>query len=87
MTGISVGATTAIALWPAVFFHSAHNAISQWLFPKFFAGGENEVWLGEGGRLPLAGYLIVGVALYLWMYRRGSSWQVLARTALEIGDD
>ena len=73
----------ARSLWPAVFFHSFHNTISQWLFPKFFAGGENELWLGEGGRLPLAGYIVVGVALYLWMCRRGPSWQALAQTALE----
>jgi CAAX protease family protein len=72
----------ARSLWPAVFFHSFHNTISQWLFPKFFAGGDNELWLGEGGRLPLAGYIVVGVALYLWMWRRGRSWQALAQSAL-----
>jgi uncharacterized membrane protein len=73
----------ARSLWPAVFFHSFHNTISQWLFPKFFAGGENELWLGEGGRLPLAGYMIVAVAMYLWMRLRGRSWQALAQPALE----
>ncbi len=26
----------ARSLWPAVFFHSFHNTISQWLFPKFY---------------------------------------------------
>ena len=46
---------------PAVFFHSFHNTISQWLFPKFFMGGDNELWLGEGGRLPLAGYIVAGI--------------------------
>jgi hypothetical protein len=45
----------ARSLWPAVFFHSFHNTISQWLFPRLFAGGENELWLGEGGLLPVAG--------------------------------
>jgi uncharacterized protein len=73
----------ARSLWPAVFFHSFHNTISQWLFPKFFIGGENEVWLGEGGRLPLAGYVAVGVALYLWMRRGSSSWRALALAALD----
>jgi hypothetical protein len=77
----------ARSLWPAVFFHSFHNTISQWLFPKFFAGGDNELWLGEGGRLPLAGYIIVGVALYLWMRLRGSSWQELVQTALETASE
>jgi len=69
----------ARSLWPAVFFHSFHNAISQWLFPKFFRGGDNELWLGEGGHLPLAGYVVAGVALYLWMRRRGRPWRELAR--------
>ena len=73
----------ARSLWPAVFFHSFHNTISQWLFPKFFMGGDNELWLGEGGHLPLAGYIVVGIALYLWMGRRGRSWHELARSALE----
>jgi uncharacterized protein len=73
----------ARSLWPAVFFHSFHNTISQWLFPKFFMGGDNELWLGEGGLLPLAGYIVVGIALYLWMVRRGRSWHDLARSALE----
>jgi hypothetical protein len=65
----------ARSLWPAVFFHSFHNTISQWLFPKLFAGGENELWLGEAGLLPVAGYMVAGVALYIWMRRRRSSWQ------------
>jgi uncharacterized protein len=69
----------ARSLWPAVFFHSFHNTISQWLFPKFFLGGENELWLGEGGYLPLAGYILVAVALYVWMRLRGPSWQALSK--------
>jgi membrane protease YdiL (CAAX protease family) len=68
----------ARSLWPAVFFHSFHNTVSQWLFPKLFAGGDNELWLGEGGLLPGAGYVVLGIALYLWMRRRGLSWQSLA---------
>ena len=74
----------ARSLWPAVFFHSFHNTVSQWLFPKFFAGGENELWLGEGGLLPTAGYLVLGIALFLWMRRRGLAWRTLSRAA-EIG--
>jgi len=73
----------ARSLWPAVFFHSFHNTISQWLFPKFFMGGDNELWLGEGGYLPLTGYIVVAIALYLWMGRRGRSWHKLACGALE----
>ena len=74
----------ARSLWPAVFFHSFHNTVSQWLFPKFFAGGENELWLGEAGLLPAAGYLVLGIALLLWMWRRGLAWRTLSRAA-EIG--
>ena len=73
----------ARSLWPAVFFHSFHNTISQWLFPKFFIGGDNELWLGEGGNLPLAGYVVASTALYVWMRRRGRSWRELTRSALE----
>ena len=75
------GSYRARSLWPAVFFHSFHNTISQWLFPKFFAGGENELWLGEGGLLPVAGYVVVGAAVFLWMRWRGPSWQALAEPA------
>jgi hypothetical protein len=46
---------------------SFHNTISQWLLPKFFAGGENEFWLGEGGLLPLSGYVVASVTVYVWM--------------------
>jgi membrane protease YdiL (CAAX protease family) len=77
------GSYRARSLWPAVFFHSFHNTISQWLFPKFFAGGDNERWLGEGGILPVTGYIVVSVTLYIWMRRRGQSWQAVARMALE----
>jgi uncharacterized protein len=42
----------ARSLWPAVFFHSFHNTISQWLFPTFFAGGDNELWLEREGIFP-----------------------------------
>jgi membrane protease YdiL (CAAX protease family) len=76
------GSYRARSLWPAVFFHSFHNTISQWLFPKFFAGGENELWLGEAGLLPVAGYVVVGAAVFLWMRWRGPSWQALAREAV-----
>lgn len=72
------GSYRARSLWPAVFFHSFHNTVSQWLFPKFFAGGENELWLGEGGLLPVGGYVVVGAAVFLWMRWRGPSWQALA---------
>jgi membrane protease YdiL (CAAX protease family) len=71
----------ARSLWPAVFFHSFHNTISQWLFPKFFAGGENERWLREGGLLPVAGYVLLGLAIFVWT-RRGPSWRVLSYGAL-----
>lgn len=71
------------SLWPAVFFHSFHNTLSQWLFPRFFAGGDNERWLGEGGLLPLCGYVVVSATLYVWMRWHGLSWQALARRALE----
>lgn len=72
----------AASLWPAVFFHSFHNTISQWLFPKFFAGSDDQLWLGETGRLPALGYVVLGAALYLWTRRRGLSWPALARRAL-----
>ena len=77
------GSYRSASLWPAVFFHSFHNTISQWLFPKFFAGGENEFWLGEGGLFPLSGYVVVAVMVYVWMRLRGQSWEALARNALE----
>lgn len=68
----------ARGLWPAVFFHSFHNTISQWLFPHFFTGGDNELWLGEGGILPLVCYWIAGVGFYAWMRLRGESWAQLS---------
>jgi CAAX protease family protein len=76
------GSYRSASLWPAVFFHSFHNTISQWLFPKLFAGGENEFWLGEGGLLPLGGYVVVSVLVYVWMRLCGQSWEALARSAL-----
>lgn len=72
----------ARSVWPAVFFHSFHNTISQWLFPKLFAGGDNELWLGEGGLLPAAGYIIFGAAVFVLMKWRGPSWQALVRAAV-----
>jgi membrane protease YdiL (CAAX protease family) len=72
----------ARSLWPAVFFHSFHNTISQWLFPHFFAGGDDERWLGESGLLPAAGYIVLGIALLIWMRRREGSWRELAQRAL-----
>jgi len=76
----------ARSLWPAVFFHSFHNTVSQWLFPKFFAGGDNERWLGEDGLLPAACYVVLGIALYLWMRGRGLTWRAVARPAAGIGE-
>jgi membrane protease YdiL (CAAX protease family) len=75
----------ARSLWPAVFFHSFHNTVSQWLFPKFFAGGDNQRWLGESGVLPAACYVVVGIGLLLWMRGRGLTWRALARPRPRIG--
>jgi len=73
----------ARSLWPAVFFHSFHNTISQWLFPRFFTVNGDQPWLqGEAGILPTLGYVVLGTAVYLWMRARGQSWQSLSREAL-----
>ena len=72
------------SLWPAVFLHSFHNTISQWLFPKFFVGGVEGLLLGESGVLPTLGYVTLGAAAYLALRRRGLSWQELARSARPI---
>jgi len=73
----------ARSLWPAVFFHSFHNTISQWLFPKFFTVSAGQPWVqGEAGILPTLGYVILGGTIYLWMRARGQSWQSLSREAL-----
>ena len=71
-------------MWPAVFFHSFHNTISQWLFPRLFAGAENEFWLGETGILPGTLYVLVGMFFYAWTRWRGPSWQVLTQRALNL---
>src|SRR5262249_27414704 len=73
----------ARSVWPAIFFHSFHNTISQWLFPKFFVVADNQPWLrGEAGILPTVGYVVLGGVLYLSMRRRGQSWRTLARQSL-----
>ena len=70
----------ARSLWPAIFFHSFHNTISQWLFPKFFLVAEGQALIrGEGGVLPMIGYIVLGLAHYIAMRRRGSSWRVFAQ--------
>jgi uncharacterized protein len=69
--------------WPAVFFHSFHNTISQWLFPKFFTVSTGQYWLqGEDGLLPMAGYVALGLFFFAAMRRQGRSWQALADDAL-----
>lgn len=72
----------ARTLWPAVFLHSFHNTISQWLYPKLFASENRALLDGEGGLLPMLGYVVLGVALFVWMRWRGPSWAELARGAL-----
>jgi len=74
----------ARTLWPAVFFHSFHNTISQWLFPKFFIGGDDSLLLGETGLLPAIGYVVIGVAVLLALRREGPTWSELARSARPI---
>jgi membrane protease YdiL (CAAX protease family) len=70
----------ARSLWPAIFFHGFHNTISQWLFPKFFLVAEGQALIrGEGGVLPMIGYIVLGLAHYIAMRRHGSSWRVFAQ--------
>jgi hypothetical protein len=81
--GEEIGWHRARSLWPAVFFHSFQNTISQWLFPRFFAVSGTHLWLtGEMGLLPVAGYGVLAVALYLRMRRQGLSWTVYANRSL-----
>jgi membrane protease YdiL (CAAX protease family) len=76
----------ARSLWPAVFLHSFHNTISQYLFPRLFAVGPGQMWLqGESGILPMLGYLAVGAVIYVRMRAGGLSWQQLADTAMANG--
>jgi CAAX protease family protein len=73
----------ARSLWPAVFFHSFHNTISQWLFPKFFTVDAGQIWLqGEDGLLPMAGYVALGLFVVAATRRRRQSWHALAHDAL-----
>ena len=73
----------ARSVWPAVFFHSFHNTISQWLFPKLFTVDQGQLWLdGESGLLPTMGYVVLGAAMYLGMRRRHGSWPEFARRSL-----
>jgi uncharacterized protein len=72
----------ARSLWPAVFLHSFHDTVSQWLFPKFFIGDEDQLVLGEGGILPMAGYVVLGLVVCVAMWRRGPSWAQLASRAV-----
>jgi membrane protease YdiL (CAAX protease family) len=73
----------AQSLWPAVFLHSFHNTISQWLFPKLFTVSDNQLWLrGEMGLLPTIGYIVIGTAMYAWMRLRGQTWETRSREAL-----
>lgn len=69
----------ARSLWPAVFFHSFHNTISPWLFPRFFIVSADQPWVqGEAGILPTLGYVVLGATVYLSMRARGESWRSLA---------
>jgi membrane protease YdiL (CAAX protease family) len=72
------------SLWPAVFFHSFHDTISQWLFPKFFIGGDESLLLGETGLLAAIGYAVLGVAVLRALRREGPPWAELARSARPI---
>jgi CAAX protease family protein len=73
----------ARSLWPAVFFHSFHNTISQWLYPRLFTVSQDQPWLrGEMGLLPMIGYVVLGTSMYAWMRLRGQSWASFSREAL-----
>ena len=73
----------ARSLWPAVFFHSFHNTISQWLFPRLFTVSQDQPWLrGEMGLLPMLGYIVLGTSMYAWMRLRGHTWESVSREAL-----
>jgi hypothetical protein len=54
------------------------------LFPKFFVGGNESLWLGETGLLPTIGYVVIGVAVLLALRCEGPSWHQLARSARAI---
>jgi CAAX protease family protein len=78
----------ARSVWPAIFFHSFHNTISQWLFPKFFTvAAEQSLLRGESGVLPAIGYLVLAASLWLSMRRRGVTWQTLSRIAVRLKPD
>jgi hypothetical protein len=72
-----VGVTGAVATVDGV-----RVGIRPALFPRLFAGGENELWLGETGFLPAAFYVVAGAAFYAYMRWRGPSWRALTQRVL-----
>jgi membrane protease YdiL (CAAX protease family) len=73
----------ADSIWPAIFFHSFHNLVSQWLYPKLFAEVGQGVMLGEFGVLPIASYGVATGLGFISMYRKKLSWEQLAVSAIE----
>jgi hypothetical protein len=65
------------SIWPAFWFHTIHNGLSQAIFPKLFSGGEDQLFIGETGLLPTLAYLLVAVVILLRMKKRGQSWSAL----------
>jgi membrane protease YdiL (CAAX protease family) len=63
------------SVWPAVWFHAAHNLLSQNIFPALFQGTEKSVWLQEAGILPVAAYCAIAAALLLSGRHRPSTLQ------------
>jgi len=71
-----------VSIWPAFWFHSIHNGLSQAIFPKLFSGGGDHLRLGESGLLPTLAYAVVAVVIVVRMRRRGQGWSELSRGAL-----
>lgn len=61
------------SMWAAVWVHTWHNTLSQTLFPKALGAG-SDIWLGESGILPSAGYAVAAILCVLAARRSAGSF-------------
>ena len=71
------------SIWTAIWFHTYHNGLSQFVFPRAFGGDAGHEVLGEFGLFPVAAYILAAFALFLVLRLKKLTRRQLADKALK----
>lgn len=73
------------SVWTAIWLHTYHNGLSQFVFPRAFGHEAGHDILGEFGLFPVSCYIVAAAVMFLVLRRKKLTWKAFAQASMEKG--